>query len=347
MEHHSRWLRYLRLAAFAAGAWVGLWLLGPVLLPFALGLLPAKAADKAVSRLQKRARVPRWLAACVCVSILYILFFLVLWFLWQLLFRELSGFLQSLPSLVQSMSTPVSRLQTSLLRFAARFPDGIGAALENWILEFFRSGAGFGDTLYNSVFSLVSSVLRKAPDLAMFLLTALLSGFMLAVELPRLKTFWSRKVPEKWQKRWGLILEKLKSTLLSWLKAQSKLVFITFLVLTAGFLIIGIDYPLLFALLIAVLDALPVLGTGTILIPWSILQFLSGNTFRGVGLLCIYGAASLIRTALEPRLLGKQMGLDPLLTLLALYTGYHFFGILGVIGFPMGLMLIKQILKPG
>lgn len=346
MSKHKQWLRYLYLAAVVVLAWLGLWFLGPVLLPFVLGLLPASAADKAIVRLQGRLRVPRWLAASICVSMIYLLLFLSLWFLWQLLFREVTEFLEELPSTAASFSQPVSRLQTHLLRFAARFPDGVGEALENWILEFFDSGAGLGQTLYNGVFSVVSSIVRKAPDIAMFLLTSLLSGFMLAAELPRLKQFWRRKAPKLWQEKSRLIAEKLKGTLLSWLKAQGKLVIITFLVLTAGFLVLGVDYPLLLAVLIALLDALPVLGTGTILIPWSILRFLSGSTFQGVGLLCIYGVASLLRTALEPRLLGKQMGLDPLLTLFVLYAGYHFFGIIGMIFFPMGLMLMKQVAKP-
>ena len=117
---------------------------------------------------------------------------------------------------------------------------------------------------------------------------------------------------------------------------------VTFLLLTAGLLVLQVDYPLLFGLAIALIDALPVFGSGTVLIPWGLMQFLRGKTFLGVGLLCLYGAAALTRTALEPRMLGKQMGLDPLLTLLALYAGYHFLGVLGMILFPIGALLAKQ-----
>lgn len=343
MDKQKRWSRVLRLGTGILGAVLGLWLFGSVLLPFALGLIPAKAADKAVHRLQHR--MPRWLAACLCVAAFYILLFLALWVLGQVLFRELETFFRSLPALTGALAAPISRLEERLLHLASRFPDGVGAALEQWVQEFFRSGAGLGETLYNNVFSFVTSLLRKAPDIGLFALTTVLSGFMLAVDLPRLQTLWRQKAPKLWQEKWQIIQEKLKGTLFCWLKAQGKLMLITFLVLTAGFLIIGIRYPLLFGLLIAFLDALPVLGSGVILIPWSMVQFLAGNTFWGVGLLCIYGAAALTRTALEPRMLGKQMGLDPLVTLLALYTGYRFFGIFGMILFPMGAMFIKQILN--
>ena len=83
------------------------------------------------------------------------------------------------------------------------------------------------------------------------------------------------------------------------------------------------EYALLFALLITIIDALPVFGTGTVLIPWSMAQFLRGDTRCGVGLLLLYAVAALTRQALEPRLVGKQVGLNPVLTLLALYTGFR------------------------
>lgn len=345
MSKQTRWQTVLRVGAAVVGAWLLLQFLGPVLLPFGLGFLPAKAADKAAERLQSRMGSPRSVTAAVCVGLIYIVFFLLLWLLGSILFRELEGFFHALPALAGSLTEPLHRLEESLLRLASRFPDGIGAAMEQWVLEFFRSGAGLGNKLYDKVFSLATSVLRKMPDIALFSLTALLSGFFLAAELPDLRQLWEKKAPASWQKTWDLAIAKLKGTLFCWLKAQGKLMLITFLVLTAGFLILGLDYPLLFGSIIAIIDALPVLGSGLILIPWSLLQFLAGNTFCGVGLLCIYGAATLIRTAMEPKLLGKQLGLDPLLTLLALYAGYRFFGILGMIFFPMGAMFVKQVLN--
>ena len=345
MQHQKPWQTVLRLAAGLAGGFLFFRFLGPVFLPFLLGLLPARAANHTADRLQAKFGTPRRLTACLCVSLLYILFFLLLFFLGKFLLRELEGFFRTLPTLAGSLTGPFERLKQTLLELASRFPDGIGAALEQWTGEFFRSGAGLGDKVYDFVFSVASGIIRKAPDIAMFCLTALLSGFLFAIELPQLCELWKSKAPTRWQKLLQTAGEKLKGTVFCWLKAQGKLVFITFLVLTAGFLIVGVEYPLLFAVVIALVDALPVLGSGLFLIPWSMVQFLAGNTFRGVGLLCIYAAAALLRTALEPKLLGKQMGLDPLLTLLALYAGYHFFGVLGMILFPMAVMFVKQILN--
>ena len=343
MQTHKLWRTLLTWAAAAAAAWLLLWLLGPVLLPFVLGYLIALAAQPVVQALSRR--LPRWLAAGTGVAGLYILLVLGIGLLCRVLYRELRGFAQSLPALAQSLSGPLARLEQRLLTLASRFPDGVGAALEEAVSGFFRSGAGLGGKLYDWVFSLVSGLVKKAPDTALFLLTAVLSSFMLAAELPDLRDLWRQKLPQTWQAKLKTLATRLKDTLGAWCKTQLKLMTINFLLLTAGFLILQVDYPLLFSLVIALVDALPVLGAGAVLIPWGLFRFLQGDVFQGVGLLCLYGAAALTRTALEPRMLGKQMGLDPLLTLLALYGGYHFLGVLGMILCPMGALLVKQFTR--
>jgi predicted PurR-regulated permease PerM len=119
----------------------------------------------------------------------------------------------------------------------------------------------------------------------------------------------------------------------------------TFVVLSLGLMILGVGMPLLVGGGIALIDALPILGTGTVLLPWSLVCFLRGQARRGVGLLLLYAAAALGRTVLEPKLLGKQMGLHPLLTLAAIYVGYRLFGVLGMILLPIAAMVLERLWK--
>ena len=342
MEKRKLWQQALTAAGVVAAVWLSLWLLGPVLAPFGVGLLLAKAASPAIRGLTERMGLPRWLAAGISVTGLYLLGAGTLWLLCRLLCRELFGLLQSLPGAVQALTGPARQLEQRLLQAASRFPDGIGLALEQSVREFFRSGAGLPEKAYQGLFTLASGLLRRTPDLLLFLLTAVLSSFMLAVQLPTLTALWRKKAPAQWQQRGTELGRRLKQTLGGWLLTQLKLMGITALVLTAGLLVLQVDYPLVLGLASAGIDALPVLGSGIILIPWGLFRFLQGNTAAGVGLLVLYGVSALLRTALEPRLLGKQMGLDPLLTLAALYGGYHFLGLPGMILFPIGAMLLKQ-----
>lgn len=326
------------LVVSAVGSWLLLRVFGMVLLPFAIGAAIAAAAEPLVKRL----RLPRWLASAAGVTGLYVLAALAMFFLCRIVCRELTELAASLPQVAQSLAEPMAQLRQRLLNLAGRFPDGIGAALRESVENLFRNGAGLAERLYSRVFDMASGLLGKLPDVALFLLTALLSSFMLSAQLPKLLRLWREKVPRNWQHNLSVVGKRLKTTMGGWCKAQIKLIGITFLVLTAGFLLLHISYPLLLAAGIAILDALPVLGVGAVLIPWSIWLFLQGQTGTGIGMVCLYGAAALLRTALEPRLLGKQIGLDPLLTLLSIYAGYRFLGLAGMILFPIGAILGKQ-----
>ena len=181
------------------------------------------------------------------------------------------------------------------------------------------------------------------PDAVLFAVTAILSSFMLSGELPAIRGWLRRTVRPAWLEKLQTLGGHVRTTLGGWLRAQLKLMGITFLILNAGLLLLRVRYPVLAALVITVVDALPVFGTGTILIPWALALFLQGETKTGIGLVILYGAAALSRQALEPRLVGKQVGLNPVLTLLALYTGYRLLGVGGMIVFPIAAMLFKQL----
>jgi predicted PurR-regulated permease PerM len=111
-----------------------------------------------------------------------------------------------------------------------------------------------------------------------------------------------------------------------------------------GFWLLGISRSLVLAGLIAILDAFPVLGVGTVLIPWALLCLLREETIRGIGLLALYAVVWLSRSILEPRLIGKGLGLDPLVTLMAIYAGWKLWGISGMLLAPILALTVAQVL---
>ena len=135
----------------------------------------------------------------------------------------------------------------------------------------------------------------------------------------------------------------MKHAVWGWLLAQCKLMGVTFVILLLGFVLLRIPYAVFWALGVSLVDAFPVLGTGTVLLPWSLVCLLQGDSPRAIGILGIYVAASLIRSALEPKLVGRHLGLDPLITLMALYAGYKLWGIGGMILAPMLAVTATQI----
>lgn len=185
------------------------------------------------------------------------------------------------------------------------------------------------------VFLMITGFLGKIPKGFLTVGTAILSGFLISIRLPRLKKALRRRLPEKVQTNVLPALKRTKSALFAWLKAQAKLMAITFCILLVGFLLLRIPYGILWAAVVAVVDAVPVLGTGTILLPWAVVSLLQGKQLLAIGLLVIYGITFVTRTALEPRIIGRSLNLDPLLTLIFLYIGFHFWGFLGLVFTPI------------
>lgn len=340
---------YLRAGLIALAAAVTVWLLAvfalPVLLPFIIALLIAALVEKPMQLFLTRTGLPRGLGAFLFVLLFYALLLAGIYFLCRIICGEATRFLRELPSLISSLAIPFGTLQRRLYALASRLPDGVGVAVREGIESFFKNGALLSSRVYDWLFSFASGVLSKLPDIILFLITTIVASFMSAAELPKLKELIRARAPERWQKKLSAINARLKATLGGYLRAQLKLMGVTFLILTAGFLLLRVSYPLLFGLLLAFVDALPVFGTGTILIPWSLLMFLRGNVRCGVGFLLLYGCAALTRQALEPRMVGRHIGLNPLITLMALYVGFRCAGILGMILFPVAAILLRQFLE--
>lgn len=337
------------MVLIAVGAALGLWLFAavllPLLLPLFIGLAVAELAKKPVGVLQKKSGLPRGLCSFVCVLGLYAAFGAGAFLLCRLLCRQVGGFLHQLPELAGRLEEPAKALQTRLYAIADKFPDGVGSGLRAGLTSFFESGAALGAKLYEKLFLFASGFLGRLPDLVLGAVTAVLSSFMFSSQLSQLQTLYVRHVPQDWRQKLSKVRTHLSMTLGAWLRAQGKLMGVTFLILTAGFFFLHVEYALLFALLITIIDALPVFGTGTVLIPWSMAQFLRGDTRCGVGLLLLYAVAALTRQALEPRLLGGSLGLPPVVTLAALYVGYRVMGVAGMIVFPLLAVFCCQLYR--
>lgn len=192
--------------------------------------------------------------------------------------------------------------------------------------------------------SFAGNILSHLPNSALGVGTAVLSAFLISAELPKIRGWLQTRVPRGKFDGVLTFLRKLRETAGQWLIAQVKLLGITYLILTLGFFLLGVEYAPVWALAVAAVDALPILGTGTILVPWSLVCLLQKEGGRALGLLGLYAATALSRSFLEPKLVGRQLGLDPLVTLIALYTGFRLWGLLGMFLMPMLAITVISML---
>lgn len=325
--------------------WLGGKYILPLMLPFLLGFLLALAAEPGVRLLHRRFRLHRGAAAFLGVTAALALLSVLVMLLISLLVRELGRMAGILPDLEQTARHGLTALENWFLELAAAAPEGIRPLLLRCILGLFDSGSALYDQALAHLPRVATGVLSHVPDSFLTFGTGLLSAYLFSSRMPKLRA-WSRKIlPKDWQSRWLPALKKLKSALWGWLRAQLKLSGLTFVLVCGGLLVLRVPLAPAWALLIALVDAVPMLGTGLILVPWSVIGFLEGNGIRGLGMLGLFLAATLMRSALEPRLLGRQLGLDPLVTLAALYLGYQLFGIAGLLLSPILAVTVVQIVK--
>ena len=319
----------------------------PLFLPFLLGAALALAAEPMVRFFSGKLRMPRALSAGIGVTMAFLFLALAVMMLLAFALRELRTLAGILPDLEQTVLSGMDALSGWMLRMAQRAPDGLRSLLIRNVTEVFSGGAALLDRVMNWILSLATGILTRIPNSALLLATAIISSFMISAKLPRLKESCRSRFPREKLRPVLETLHHLKTTVIGWLKAQLKLCGVTGLLCTAGLLLLRIPHAPLWALLIALIDALPILGVGAALIPWSLTAFLQGDRFLAFCLLGLYALCAISRSVLEPRLLGRQLGLDPLVTLIALYCGYRLWGIGGMILSPMLAVTITQLTDTG
>lgn len=329
--------------AFGVGIWVVLRYLLPIVMPFLAALLVAKLAQPPMTALIQRVKMPKFLASFLVVSTILTALVLGIYGLGRVVWGELSRFTQAIPALLQTLAPPMARLEVWLLTWAADAPDVLQTAIETVISTFFEGGSMVAKSAYEWLFGLVTTALSTLPTAVLFAVTALVASFMIAGDYDGILGGIRRFFPLSWRKKLEIIGACCKDTLLSWLRAQGKLLAVTFGLMAVGLLILRADFWFLMALAIAAVDALPLFGAGAILVPWAVISLVQGNTFLAVGLAVLFAVGYFVRANLEPRFVGQQMGLHPLVSLVALYGGFQLFGVAGMFLCPFGAVLVKQL----
>ena len=334
---------YAHLTITAAGvavvAFILLRYLFLPLLPFLIAWGVAFIVRPAALFISKKCKLPRRLVSALlaAVAILVGLSAIVALGVWGIsaAWRFLSDFTKDerLFDLLERIANPISAI----------FGDGEGAArLEEYL----------GDTLKGAISSVLSTlvdiltaVATRIPGVLFFILVTLIAAVYFAIDIERINAFVQRLLP----KRVGRALVRLKDSFLHvgvrYIRSYLILMSITFVIMLAGFLILRVKNALFLALIISLLDILPLIGVGTVLVPWSVFQLLFGSPVVGVGLIVLLIVHEITRQFAEPRIVGKSLGLHPIVSLILLYVGYSIFGFLGLLITPVAGILAGLLIN--
>lgn len=193
----------------------------------------------------------------------------------------------------------------------------------------------------------ISSLASSLPALFIRLLLMVISTFFIAMDYDAMASFCMRQL-DGWVRELVLtVKEYVVGTLFVCIRSYALIMSITFCELAVGLAIIGIENSVLISLGIAIFDILPVLGTGGVMIPWAIISAVLGDIPMALKLLALYLVITVVRNIIEPKIVGKQIGLHPVITLVSMFAGVQLFGVAGLFGFPIGLSLILYLNRTG
>jgi len=246
---------------------------------------------------------------------------------------ELTVFLQHVPGYLQSASNYVIALIEKALSFSNDGSDPLPGQLETWLSRVTELLTGLSQSASGYLLNFAKGI----PDFFIFSIVFIVAVYLFTMSLPTMKSSFLSLFEEKSRDQVDQVLGSLRNSVFGFLRAQLILSLITYAICFTGLMILDTGYELAISLLIIIVDLLPVLGTGTVLVPWASYQLLIGDLFTGIGLLIIFVVITIVRRSVEPKILGDAVGISALSALISLYIGYQ---LVGVIGFFLGPIVV-------
>ena len=328
------------------GVWLGAKFFLPWAAPFLLAFALAGLVEGAVRALVKRGFRRGSAAALLTLGLIGA-------FIWAAVslsawcVSAVTGFAKRVPELMSAMGAVLENMEDALLRYAAAGGEGMGEYVRMALSAFGELAYTLPSKISAWALDLLAKAASRSPDALLFGVTAGLGTYFISSTYPRTFAFLQAQLPPGLSGRLEGLGRDLKSSFGGFFKAQLMLMAMSFFLLLGGLSLVGAENPVMMAALTALVDALPVFGTGIILIPWALYSFLLGRGGRAAALLGLWLGINLLRSCLQAKLLGDQIGLEPLPSLVAVYVGWRVWGVWGMLSFPILLVTLRQLNDKG
>lgn len=317
-------------------------------MPFLIGFLIALAL-RPVSRFIKKYTNSKGKGVAIfVVASFYAMVALIIWLLITFLITQLTDLVNIMPNLY------FNRLEPLLLEFNDWIVANtvtISKEAADTISQIITNGISYiSDIIKNTSISFVQLVTKIISNFPLYLIsvifTIVLSVFI-SVEYDNITVFIKRQLPDKFNSTFTEARIFLTGTVWKMIKSYMIIMCITFIEILIGLSILNVNYALPIAAIIAILDIMPVIGTGGVIIPWAIVELILKNYTLGIGLLLLYLTVTIFRNVIEPRIVGHQIGLHPIITITVMYAGLRLFGFFGLLVAPIIAILVKYLNDTG
>lgn len=345
------WLRLgLRLILCLALLWAAVWL-GPPLVslfaPFLLAGIMAWFLSPVVRWLHKKLGLPRGVLSLLVLLLVFAVLCGFLWWLLSTAVGEIVKLAGDWEGLVASLQAGMDHLGDLFSRGMDLLPAAARETAEGLVARFFGWLETVIPGLLTAAVDYATNVARALPSFAVAAVVFVMASYFLMTDWPHLRAAAADKLPRGPRTFLSLVKRAASAGFGGYLKAELILSVGVFFILLIGFFLIRQDYALLLALGLAVLDFIPILGSGTVMIPWAVIDLFLGDFRHAMGLMAVWGLVALFRRLGEPKILGNQTGLSPLVSLVSVYVGMRLAGVMGMILAPILCLVARNVYRSG
>lgn len=339
------WTRVLKKLLITILTVIGLYIafkLSIFYFPFLIAFIVSIVIEPLIKLVKKHTNLTRRTSAIIVLIVVSVIIIGSLCFGAITLVEEASELLQGLN---QHYDTIYNLIQNIMKSFSLEFiPEEVQTIIDNSTTNILSNVSKW---IENTLTNILNS-LASLPTILTYVGVTLLSIYFICTDKFYILDQIEHHLPRTWAKRIGKHVKELIDVLGGFLKAEVILIFIAFVQVLIGLYIMkfagfNIQYPLLIAIFIGFVDALPILGSGTVMIPWAIIAAITGDLKLGIAILVLWLIIAVVRQLIEPKIVSKQIGIHPIFTIIAMYTGLRFMGVIGLLAGPIILIILKNI----
>lgn len=315
--------------------------------PLVLALIIAIIIDPIVHFLERKTRIDRGLIVIIVLTALFSLMGYISIIVIARFTFELGKFINTFPKYYIYFNMLFDKISSYLVYFSTRLPEEVIDYLRDNVYQILSSMTGSLSNFYSFMVNKIGKVPNlfiKALVLVMFVF---LFTYFLSKDKKRIIEVVRDIIPDSLQEKVKTIQIELFLSFVRLIKAQVILVLISTLITISGFYVLKVDYALILGIVCGLLDMMPLFGPSLIFIPWIIFLFIFGDISGAFSLLTLYVIVIVSRQLLQAKIIGKNLGIDPLLTLVSIYLGIELYGVLGLFVGPMVIVIVRALTHSG
>lgn len=334
----------LLIIALGLGLLYGLFTVGS---PFLFAIVIAILLEPIVKLVAKWCRGNRTVASVIVCTLFTLLMLFIVYLLGAKIISELIALTKKAPGYIRDLNQYFKDLTVQLEDILVNLPSETAEQVRTWAESITDSLTSALTGLIGSLSGALINAAKVIPNLFVWSIVFTVALYLFSMSMPRLKQSFLQFFADESQEKVSTVMDDLHRSIFGFIQSQIILCAIVYVMSLLGFLLLGVDYPMVFALIVMLVDLMPIVGVGTALVPWAIFNLVTGDFYLAVGLFVMFLVITVVRRIVEPKVLGDSVGIGALSALISLYIGLKLVGVIGIFLGPLVVIIYQAMRKVG